>query len=316
MYRIMERRGFYFAISLVLTLPAVIYMIWSLSTRGVLLPLSIDYTGGTLWELRFSKAVDPADVRQVFVSSGFPDTSAFTVQDDRTVEVKFKNIGTDEKTTLQQKLKDKFGVVEEQSYRSIGPSIGSEISKSAVLAVGVASLLILLYIAMAFRHVTHPFRFGASAVVALVHDILVVISFICIMHLIAGWEIDALFLTATMTVMGYSVSDTIVVFDRVRENFRRHRGKTLSMIANRSIIETAHRSLATHVTTLLTLTAILVLGGPTLRQFTATLLVGISSGTYSSIFNASALLVAWDEGSWLHKEDDSTPAANGQTALA
>lgn len=316
MYRIMERRGFYFAISLVLTLPAVIYMIWSLSTRGVLLPLSIDYTGGTLWELRFSKAVDPADVRQVFVSSGFPDTSAFTVQDDRTVEVKFKNIGTDEKTTLQQKLKDKFGVVEEQSYRSIGPSIGSEISKSAVLAVGVASLLILLYIAMAFRHVTHPFRFGASAVVALVHDILVVISFICIMHLIAGWEIDALFLTATMTVMGYSVSDTIVVFDRVRENFRRHRGETLSMIANRSIIETAHRSLATHVTTLLTLTAILVLGGPTLRQFTATLLVGISSGTYSSIFNASALLVAWDEGSWLHKEDDSTPAANGQTALA
>lgn len=316
MYRIMERRGFYFAISLVLTLPAIIYMIWSLSTRGVLLPLSIDYTGGTLWELRFDKAVDPADVRQIFVDNGFPDTSAFTVENDRTVEVKFKNIGADEKATLQQKLKDKFGVVEEQSYRSIGPSIGSEISKSALLALAVASILILGYIALAFRHVAHPFRFGASAVIALIHDILVVISFICIMHLIAGWEIDALFLTATMTVIGYSVSDTIVVFDRVRENVRRHRGETLSMIANRSIIETAHRSLATHVTTLLTLTAILVLGGPTLRQFTATLLVGISSGTYSSIFNASALLVAWDEGSWLHREDTSTPPANGQTALA
>src|SRR5215212_3082590 len=169
MYRIMERRGFYFAISLVLTFPAVIYMIWSLSTRGVLLPLSIDYTGGTLWEMRFSKAVDPADVRQIFVANGFPDTSAFTVQDDRTVEVKFKNIGADEKATLQKKLTEKFGVFEEQSYRSIGPSIGSEISKSAVLAVAVASLLILLYIAMAFRHVTHPFRFGASAVIALLH---------------------------------------------------------------------------------------------------------------------------------------------------
>ncbi len=316
MYRIMERRGFYFALSLLLTLPGIIYMIWSLSTKGTLLPLSIDYTGGSLWEMRFSKAVDPADVRQVFVANGFPDTSAFNVQDKRTVEVKFKNIGADEKTTLQKKLTDKFGVFEERSYRSIGPSIGSEISKSAVLAVAVASVLILLYITLAFRQVTHPFRFGAAAVIALIHDTLVVISFICIMHLIAGWEIDALFLTAILTVIGYSVSDTIVVFDRVRENFRRHRGETLSMVANRSIVETAHRSLATHVTILLTLVAILVLGGPTLRQFISTLLVGIASGTYSSIFNASALLVAWDEGSWLHKEENSTPASTGQTALA
>jgi preprotein translocase subunit SecF len=316
MFRIMERRGFYFAISLVLTLPGIIYMVWSLSTKGTLLPLSIDYTGGTLWEMRFSQPVHPADVRQIFVEAGFADTSAFTVQDDRTVEVKFKNIGADEKATLQNKLTQKFGAFDERSYRSIGPSIGSEISKSAVLAVAIASILILLYIALAFRQVAHPFRFGAAAVVALVHDTLVVISFICIMNLVAGWEIDALFLTAILTVIGYSVSDTIVVFDRIRENFRRYRGETLSMVANRSIIETAHRSLATHVTVLLTLTAVLVLGGPTLRQFIATLLVGIASGTYSSIFNAAALLVAWDEGSWFHKEENSTPTANERTALA
>ena len=266
--------------------------------------------------MRFKQAVHPADVRQIFVADGFADTSAFTIQDDRTVQVKFKNIGADEKTTLKNKLTQKFGAFEEQSYRSIGPAIGSEISRAAILAVAIASILILLYIAMAFRQVAHPFRFGAAAVIALVHDTLVVISFICVMSLLAGWEIDALFLTATLTVIGYSVSDTIVVFDRIRENFRRYRGETLSMVANRSIMETAHRSLATHVTVLLTLLSILILGGPTLRQFISILLVGIVSGTYSSIFNASALLVAWDERSLLHREEGATPTANGRAALA
>ena len=316
MYRIMERRGLYFLLSAVLMLPGIIYMIWLLSTRGTLLPLSIDYTGGTLWEMRFSKPVEPSAVLKVFVDSGFADTKATTVEDNRTVQVKFKNIGADEKTTINHKLTQQFGKFEERSYRSIGPAIGNEISQAAILAVGIASVLILLYIALAFRQVAHPLRFGACAVVALVHDVLVIISFACLMNLIAGWEIDALFLTATLTVIGYSVSDTIVVFDRIRENFRRYRGENLSMVTNRSIIETANRSLATHVTVLLTLIAILVLGGPTLRQFIATLLVGVTSGTFSSIFNASALLVAWDEGSLLHKDENSTPAANGRAALA
>src|SRR5438045_9399079 len=119
MYRIMERRGFYFLISLLLTVPGIIYMSWSLATKGTALPLSIDYTGGTLWEMRFAQAVHPADVRQIFVTAGFADTSAFTIQDDRTVQVKFKNIGADEKTTLKNKLKQKFGELEEQSYRRI-----------------------------------------------------------------------------------------------------------------------------------------------------------------------------------------------------
>ena len=163
----------------------------------------------------------------------------------------------------------------------------------------VASLLILLYLAFAFRQVEHPFRYGICAVIALVHDVLVTITFVCIMNWLAGWEIDALFLTAILTVVGYSVSDTVVVFDRIRENLRRTRGESLTMIANRSIIETAARSLGTAVTTLLTLIAILVLGGASLQQFVATLIVGIISGVYSSIFNATALLVAWDEGSIL-----------------
>ena len=316
MFRLMEKRWIYFAISTVIMLPGIIYMIWSLATKGELLPLSIDYTGGTLWEMRFSQTVEPTDVRQVFVDAGYNDTSVFTVNDDRTVEAKLKTIEAPEKLALVASLTQKFGAFDELSYRSLGPTIGSEVSRAAILAIALASVLILLYIAWAFRQVSHPLRFGVCAVVALIHDVIVVISFACVMNLIAGWEIDALFLTATLTVIGYSVSDTIVVFDRIRENVRRYRGETLSTVTDRSIFETANRSLATHVTTVLMLVAILVLGGPTLRQFIATLFVGIMSGTFSSIFNASALLVAWDEHSWLHREPTKGASVDGRAALA
>lgn len=315
MFRIVERRGWYFAISILLMLPGIIFMIWSLATRGELLPLSIDYTGGTLWEMRFTEAQRPADVRQIFVDQGYSDTTAFTIEDERTIQVKLKNIDTEEKATIQSALVTRFGEFEERSYRSIGPTMGSEVSQSAVIAVAIASVLILAYIAFAFRQVSHPVRYGVCAVIALVHDTLVIISFICIMNLLVGWEIDALFLTAALTVIGYSVNDTIVVFDRMRENSRRYRGESLATLANRSIIETAQRSLGTHATTLLPLVAILVLGGATLQQFVAVLLVGLTSGTYSSIFNAIALLVAWEERSFFHH--DATPrAGNEQAALA
>jgi preprotein translocase subunit SecF len=316
MFRIVERRAWFFAFSLLLMLPGIIYMIWSLSTQGHLLPLSIDYTGGTLWEMRFSEAQRPVDVRQTFVEAGYPDTTAFTVENDQTIQVKFKNITAEEKETIEVALVERFGEFEERSYRSIGPTIGSEVSQAAVIAVVIASVLILAYIAFAFRQVAHPVRFGICAVVALIHDTLVIISFACIMYLIAGWEIDALFLTAALTVIGYSVNDSIVVFDRIRENYRRYRSEGITVLANRSIIETAQRSIGTGMTTLLALVAILVLGGATLQQFVAVLIVGIVSGTYSSIFNATALLVAWEERS-IFPRSTTTPAANGgQAALA
>jgi preprotein translocase subunit SecF len=316
MFRLMERRGWYFAFSILIMLPGIIYMIWSLATKGHPLPLSIDYTGGTLWEIRFSEPRLPVDVRQVFVEAGYNDTTVFTVADEQTVQIKLKTINADQKSTLQTALQEKLGSFEERSYRSIGPTIGNEVSQAAIIAVAVSSVLILLYMAFAFRQVSHPVRFGVCAVIALVHDVLVTISFVCVMNLIAGWEIDALFLTAILTVIGYSVNDTIVVFDRIRENYKRYRNDSLSVIANRSIIETAQRSLGTGMTSLLTLVAILALGGATLQQFTATLILGILSGTYSSVFNATALLVAWEEKSLLHSEPTSTSVSNGQTVLA
>ena len=194
--------------------------------------------------------------------------------------------------------------------------MGGEVSRAAILAVAVAALLILLYLAWSFRQVPHPLRYGTCAVIALVHDVLVTISFITVMYLIAGWEVDALFLTAILTVIGYSVSDSIVVFDRIRENLRRHRSESFATIANRSIIETASRSLGTQIATLLTMISILMLGGPTLQKFVATMIIGIVSGTYSSIFNAAALLVAWDEGKWLHRNGNSKALPAGKTVTA
>ena len=313
MYRLVERRSLWFLVSLLAILPGVIFMLWNLTSSGILLPLSIDYTGGTQWEMRFEQSVAPTDVGSVFVEAGFADTKAFLVEDDRTVQVKFKNIDISQKELIAQSIIERFGEFDERLYRSIGPAIGAEVSRAALLAVVAASILILIYIAFAFREISHPFRYGVAAIAALVHDVLITVSFLSIMNLIAGWELDALFLTATLTVIGFSVNDTIVIFDRIRENLRRHRGEPLSTVANRSIIETAQRSIATQVTALLVLSAIMIFGGFTLRIFMATLIVGLVSGTYSSIFTATPLVVAWEEGSLIARS--KKPVSGGEQAV-
>lgn len=316
MVQIVEKRRLWFLISLIAILPFFIYVIWAIATGRPALPLSIDYSGGTIWEIRFEQDVQPGDVRQVFVDAGFGDTSVFTVGDNQTVQVKFKPVNAEQKDQLKAALATAQGTFEERSYRSLGPIIGEETSRAAVLAVAVASTLILLYIAWAFRQVPHPFRYGTAAVVALVHDVFVVLSFVCIMNWIAGWEIDALTLTAVLTVIGFSVNDTVVVFDRIRENLRRYRGETFDTIANRSLLETATRSIATQITALLVLVALLILGGATLQQFTATLIVGFISGMYSSLFNATPLLAAWEERRLFHSNKSSASTAGGRPAAA
>lgn len=321
MYHIVEKRNIWFTISAVLVLPSLFFMLWWGVTKGQLLPLSIDYTGGTVWEVSFDQAVQPADVRQVFIDAGYSDTTVFTVNNgstanNSTVQIKFKPVDINQKEALRQSLEAQFGPLVENNYRSLGPTIGREVSQAAVIAVAAASLLILLYIAWAFRSVPHPFRYGVAAVVALVHDVLATLSFLYIMNLIAGWELDSLTLTALLTVIGYSVNDTVVIFDRLRENIHRYRGESFSVVANRSIIETGTRSIGTQITVMLILAAILVLGGATLQQFVATMLVGFVSGMYSSIFNATQILAAWDERSLFHRGGARKTSNHGATAPA
>ncbi len=315
MYEIVERRATWYPISIILIVPGILFIIWSLFALMDQSSLSIDFTGGTVWEMRFQQPVEPADIRAVFVDEGYSDTSAFTVEDDNTLQVKFKDIDIEAKEGLIREITARFGEFEERYYRSIGPAIGTEVSRAALLAVVVASVGILLYIAWAFREVPHPFRYGTCAVIALVHDVLVSISFLGIMHFVAGWEADALFLTAILTVIGFSVNDTIVIFDRIRESEATSRD-TFATVANRSLLETLQRSLGTQVTVLFVLVSILIFGGASLRQFTGGDDSRMVSGAFSTIFNATPLLVAWEEKSWFGKRRQSVPVGDGTPAAA
>jgi preprotein translocase SecF subunit len=184
----------------------------------------------------------------------------------------------------------------EQAKDTVGPTIASDTTTRAFLAVALASLAILLYIWFAFRKVAKPWRYGTCAIIALLHDVLVVLGMAAILGHFFNFKVDSLFVTAVLTVIGFSVHDTIVVFDRIRENFQRRTSETLEQVVNASLVQTMARSLNTSLTVLFTLLALTLFGGTSIREFTLTLLIGIFSGTYSSIFNASMLLVSWEKG--------------------
>jgi preprotein translocase SecF subunit len=178
----------------------------------------------------------------------------------------------------------------------VGASVAAETTRNAVLAVIAASVAILLYIWFSFRKVSKPWRYGTCAIIALLHDVLVVLGVFSILGWLFNIQIDALFITALLTVVGFSVHDTIVVFDRIRENMQRRTSETFEQVVNASLVQTMARSLNTSLTVLFTLTALTLFGGASIRNFTLALLIGIFSGTYSSIFNASMLLVIWEKG--------------------
>ena len=295
MFNIVEKRHWYFLLSALIIIPGLVAMIYSIVAFGSPVKLSIDFTGGTLLELSFDQAVQPADVRQVLAENGFPGSTVTTTADD-TVLIRTKPMEPEAKTGIMNALEQAFGGVEELRFESVGPAVGAEVTRTASIAVAVAALFILAFIIFAFRKVPNAFRYGVCAIAAMVHDILVTVGLFSLAGLILNWEADALFLTALLTVIGFSVQDTIVVFDRIRENIPKRRGEPYETIVNRSLLETIHRSLATQLNAIFVLIALLLFGGATTKQFVAVLLVGLLSGTYSSIFNAVPLLVAWETG--------------------
>ena len=300
MYRIVEHRKWYFLISLLIIVPGLLAMIYSTATTGKPFKVAIDFTGGAIWELNFDKAIQPADLRQIFVDAGLNDTAVTTLGDGKTAQVRLKPVDDDQKLSLMQAMKVKFGQsITETQFALVGPAIGSEVTQAAVVAVFAAAIAITLFLVVAFRKVAHPFRYGVSAIVAMLHDILVTMGIFAIFSLLFGWEADALLLTAILTVISFSVQDTIVVFDRIRENSGKYRGEAFGLIADRSLLETLHRSLATQLNALFMMGALLLFGGPTIRQFVAVMFFGLISGTYSSIFNAVPILVAWEERDFL-----------------
>ncbi|KKR83559.1 MAG: Protein translocase subunit SecF [Candidatus Daviesbacteria bacterium GW2011_GWA2_40_9] len=287
----MGKKWWFFILSTLIIIPGVI----SLFLYG--LKLGIDFTGGTLLEYRFEKPLNKDELRQK-ISQGEIEVSSVIESGPGSYIIKAKHAKEEKILAVKENLGKDFGKVEIMRVESVGPTIGGETTKNAFIAVALAAVMIVIYLAIAFYKVPKPassWRFGITAVVALLHDVLVVVGLFSILGHFLGVEVDVLFVTALLTVIGFSVHDTIVVFDRIRENLPKHLSKNFSQVANISITQTLARSLNTSLTVIFVLLATLLFGGESIKWFVVALLVGIISGTYSSIFNATALLALWEE---------------------
>jgi preprotein translocase subunit SecF len=355
MYDIVGKRRWYYLFSALITIPGLIFIV-----LGGLKP-SVDFTGGTVWQVRYANDPSPGEVRAALVELGHPEATVRRLSDGY-LEIRTEPIGllppqtplpsvslapsasgagsgepspsaaegspsaspsptasptpaaspslapianNTEWAEVERALVASFGEAEggrPRSLTTVGPLIGSELIRSSIILIAVGELFILGYLWIRFG-----FRFGTAAIVALLHDVIVVIGIFAILGWFFAVEFDALFVTALLTIIGFSVHDTIVVFDRIRENRIRHAGEPFGAIVNHSILQTLGRSINTSLTVVVTLAALYLLGPITIRTFTLALLVGVVSGTYSSIFNASQLLVSWYE--W-----DANRKASGTSA--
>jgi preprotein translocase subunit SecF len=288
------KRYLYFAISLVVIIPGLIALIlWGL-------PLAIDFTGGSLLDVTFAsnRAPAPADVIKLYNDMKIVDVSTQSAGTNQLI-IRSSQIDENTKTSIVAEMAKRFDdKVTVQEFTTIGPVVGAEVTQRAGVAVGLAAVGILAYITFAFRGVPHSYRYGTAAVIAMLHDVLVVLGTAAIFGHFLKWEVDSLFLTALLTVIGFSVHDTIVVFDRIRENQNVYRRLDYETVVNHSIIQTMSRSINTQLTVMLCLLALALFGGITTRHFVITLLIGVFSGTYSSVFNAAPILVVWENREW------------------
>jgi preprotein translocase subunit SecF len=292
MWNIVDKRYLWFGLSLLIIVPGML----ALAAFG--LPLAIDFTGGALLELQFKNtAPAPAEVQAVFAQFDFTDNQIQSLQ-DQGIQIRSKAMSDATKNQIEAALREKYGDFTELEFGSVSAAVGAEVIQRAAETVAIAAIGIMAYLWYAFRQVQHSFRYGVAAIIAMLHDVAVMMGAAAIFGKLFGWEVDSLFLTALLTVIGFSVHDTIVVFDRIRENLIRRRGERYDRVVNHSIIQTLDRSINTQLTVFFTLLALALFGGVTIRHFIITLLVGILSGTYSSIFNASQILVVWEYREW------------------
>jgi preprotein translocase subunit SecF len=303
MENIVRHRYWWFGISLLTIIPGMVFLIMF----G--LRLGVDFSGGSLWDIRFlertREQLNSEEIAGVFAQQGFEGALVQFSEETsggRTVPavlIRSKAASPDQQEQVTEALRAKYGQVERAEVQSVGETVSAESTRAGIIAVLAASIAILVYLTLAFRRAPHPIRYGTCAIIAMLHDLLVIIGVAAILGYFIGLEVDALFLTALLTMISFSVHDTIVVFDRVRENLiGRRSGETFEGIVNHSIVQTLPRSLNTSLTVVFTLSALLLFGGDSIRHFVLILLIGMISGTYSSIFNASQLLVVWENREW------------------
>jgi len=288
----MGQKKWYLLGSGIITLVGIIFLL----AFGI--PRGIEFTGGTSMTLKFEQQVDQAALRGEFTGLGYTDAVIQKTSEDSFI-IRTPLLSDQEVATIKSALTAKFG--EEPAITdvyAVSPAVASEIEGNAAIAVLVAAIGIVIYMTWAFRKLMKPFRYGVCAIVALLHDVLVVLGVFAILSVWLNLEIDAMFITGILTVIGYSVNDTVVVFDRIRENTLKNPGVPLETTVNYSITETLPRCLNTSLTTLFVILALLLLGGATIQNFVVVMLIGVITGTYSSISIASPLLVVWESGTF------------------
>lgn len=291
MINIIGKRFWFFSISGVLILIGVI----SLIVFG--LKAGIEFSSGSVMTVHFEQNVEQTDLKQELSSLGYTSAIVQRVGEGgfliRTYEL------TDaEKAALESALATRFGKLTESEFSSVSPIVATETAHNAGIAVLVAAIGILFYITWAFRKMPKPFRYGTCAVIALVHDVLISVGMFSILGGIFGWEMNLMFITGILTVIGYSINNTVVVFDRIRENLRMGVSHNLEVIVNNSLIETMGRSLNTSLTTLFVALSLIFFVGAAIQNFAAVFVVGIVAGAFSSVCIAPPLLVVWENKEW------------------
>ena len=291
MLKILNYYKYLFAFSGIILLAGLI----SLGVFG--LRLGIDFKGGTVTELAFAQSYNIDQVRSVVEGENL-GTFQLQTSGDKGIIIRTGSLEKEKHDALLEKIKSQIGDYEEKRFDSIGPVVGEELKKDAIYQLILVSLGIVFYIAYAFRKVARPitsWQFGVAAIIALVHDLLIVLGIFSLLGHFHGVEVDSLFVTAMLTVLGFSIHDTIVVFDRVRENLKIYAGQSIDFVVNHSITQTLVRSLNTSLTVLFVLLALLLFGGETIKYFVLALFIGIVAGTYPSIFVAAPILVLWQQ---------------------
>jgi preprotein translocase subunit SecF len=287
----------FFLISWILVFIGIIALVVSQIQLGAPLRLGIDFTGGTSATLHFTPKVEQEQLRQELTSLGHPEAIIQGSGDD--FLIRLREISTQEREDLIEGLETSLGrEITVRDYDMVSGHIATETARNAIIAVIVASIAMLFYIVWAFRRMPKPFRWGTCAVIALIHNVFIIVGIFSLLGWLAGVAIDALFITGLLAVVGYSINNTVVVFDRIRENVSRHIRPDFAETVNDSLIDTLGRCLNTALTTLFVLLAMFLFGGATIHYFVLVLLLGVIIGTYSSVCIAGQLLVVWERREW------------------
>jgi len=291
MFDIVGKRLLFFLISGAVILIGII----SLIVFG--LKPGIEFSSGSMLTVNFEQEVEQSELREEIANLGHPNA---IIQSTGAGDflIRTRELSSEDKTALENALTAKFGTAAEREFYTVSPMVAEETAHNAAIAVAVAAVGILLYVTWAFRRMPNPFHYGTCAIIALVHDVLVVLGIFSILGGILDWEINLMFITGVLAVIGYSVNNTVVIFDRIRENLRRSVSSNFEVVVNNSLVETLSRSLNTSLTTILVVLALLFFVGASIQNFVVVLLIGIIAGTFSSICIAPTLLVAWEKGKW------------------